>query len=243
MNHHVIHYLRRRHDQAKSKGQMIFFRAGSPSFFGGGNPNAGGRETQSAAVEIHPPGEVGPRLFPVPGRQVIFSHWPVRGAVQKKTVVPERHPRIFQRVKKGFQRAGFTQIIKSFTCFIGFLRMRGLQRCLPAQGFFNPGLLFFNKALNLRGRRMGRCLNRDFQMIADLQRNGFSSFLASDQRILNIHGFYGAKRYHIAKGKARREVRITVLPLAAGSGLFPAPNDPKEALPAWKGGMPGSNGG
>ncbi|HNV56223.1 MAG TPA: hypothetical protein PLZ82_00930 [Smithellaceae bacterium] len=194
MNNHIIHYLRRRHDQAKSEGQMIFFRAGSPPLFGGGNPNAAAGEAEQAAVEIHPPGEVGPCLFPVPGRQVIFSHLPVRGAVQKKAVVPEYNPWIFQRVKKGFQGTGFAQMIKNFSCFIGFLRMRGLQRCLPAQGFFNPGLFFFDKALNLRGRHMNRRLNRDFRTIADLQRDGFFSFSASYQRILNIHGFYAEKR-------------------------------------------------
>ncbi|HPC85030.1 MAG TPA: hypothetical protein P5208_05825 [Smithellaceae bacterium] len=194
VNDHVINSLRRRHDQAKSEGQMILFRAGSPTFFGGGDSKAAGRQPKPLFVEIHPPGEVGPCLLPVPGRQVMFSHLTVGGAVQKKAVAPKYHSRIFQRVKKSFQEAGLSQVIKSFARFIGFLRMRGLQRCLPAQGFFNPGLFFFDKAPNLCGRRMNRRLNGNFRLIADLQRDGFFSFWASYQRVLNIHGFYGAKR-------------------------------------------------
>jgi hypothetical protein len=51
----------------------------------------------------------------------------------------------------------------------------------------NPVLFFLNEAGYFRNRRIVWRANLDFRVVADLQRNRFSSFFASIDRVGDIH--------------------------------------------------------
>jgi len=51
----------------------------------------------------------------------------------------------------------------------------------------NPVLFFLNEAVNFHNRCIVWRANRDFRVVADLQRNCFSSFFASVERVGDIH--------------------------------------------------------
>jgi hypothetical protein len=74
----------------------------------------------------------------------------------------------------------FTRII-----FFGFIIKRIFF--MPAYRFINPGLFFLNEAVEFVITRKIWGGNNDFRFIADLQRNGFSSFSASIDCVGYVH--------------------------------------------------------
>lgn len=190
MDHHVIDDFRRSHDKPETERQTIALRAGAPASLGRCYPHASMNQSQHGTIVFKTSADMTHGPVFIPADKIIFSHALFIGTVEEKTLISQRHSPVFQRVVISLKRIGAPQIVEQLTACVASLPAAFVKQGLTTERFVNPVSFFFHKAADFLRRCKARRINGYTQVSVNLQRDGFFSFSAADDRILHFHNLH-----------------------------------------------------